>query len=131
MSRNSNIVWVHCKIMSVLLILNDPPYGTERSYNGLRLAIALKKENSSVDVNVFLIGDAVSCAISGQKTPNGYYNLERMIRALVAKKVSIKCCGTCIDARGLKEESLISGVERGGMSDLARWSLESDKVITF
>ncbi len=117
--------------MDILLILNDSPYGTERSYNGLRLAIALKKENSNVDVNIFLIGDAISCAISGQKTPDGYYNLGRMIRLLITKKVSIKCCGTCIDARGLKEESLISGVERGGMSDLAKWSLESDKVITF
>jgi len=117
--------------MSVLLILNDPPYGTERSFNGLRLAIALKKENSNLDVKVFLLGDAVSCAISGQKTPDGYYNLERMIRSLVTKKVSIKCCGTCIDARGLMEESLISGVERGGMSDLAKWILESEKIITF
>lgn len=117
--------------MSVLLILNDPPYGTERSYNGLRLAVALKKENFNADVNVFLVGDAVSCAVSGQKTPDGYYNLERMIRALVTKKVSIKCCGVCIDARGLKEEFLVSGVERGSMSDLAKWSLESDKVITF
>ncbi len=117
--------------MNVLLILNDPPYGTERSYNGLRLAMAQLKENSNVDVNVFLIGDAVSCAISGQKTPDGYYNLERMIRALVTKKVSIKCCGTCIDVRGLNEESLISGVERGGMSDLAKWSLECERVITF
>ncbi len=65
--------------MSILLILNDPPYGTERSYNGLRLAMALKKENPDVSVNIFLIGDAVSCAMSGQKTPDGYYNLERMV----------------------------------------------------
>ena len=117
--------------MSLLLILNDPPYGTERSYNGLRLAIALKKESPEITVNVFLIGDAVACAVSGQKTPDGYYNLERMIRALVTKKVTIKCCGTCMDARGLNEESLVSGVERGSMGDLAKWSLESDETITF
>ncbi|MHA2423738.1 MAG: DsrE/DsrF/TusD sulfur relay family protein [Candidatus Thorarchaeota archaeon] len=117
--------------MSFLLILNDPAYGTERSYNGLRLARALKKENPDKDVRVFLIGDAVSCAISGQKTPDGYYNLERMIRALVTKKVPIKCCGTCLDARGLKEEWLISGVERGTMDELSSWTTISDKVITF
>ncbi|MHA2071812.1 MAG: DsrE/DsrF/TusD sulfur relay family protein, partial [Candidatus Thorarchaeota archaeon] len=57
--------------MSILLILNDPPYGTERSYNGLRLARQLKKENPDHDVRVFLIGDAASCAVSGQKTPDG------------------------------------------------------------
>ncbi len=27
--------------MTILLILNDPPYGTERTYNGLRLALNL------------------------------------------------------------------------------------------
>ena len=113
------------------MILNDPPYGTERSYNGLRLAMALKKGRPELTVNVFLIGDAVSCAASGQKTADGYYNLERMIRALVVKKVAIKCCGTCLDARGLSEESLVSGVERGSMSDLAKWTSESDKVVTF
>ena len=32
-----------------LLILNDPPYGTERSYNGLRLAGSLaKREGQAV-----------------------------------------------------------------------------------
>ena len=117
--------------MSILLILNDPPYGTERSYNGLRLAMALKKENPDTTVNVFLIGDAVSCAVSGQKTPDGYYNIERMIRALTTKKVSISCCGSCLDARGLKEEFLISGIERGTMSILAKWTLESENVISF
>jgi uncharacterized protein involved in oxidation of intracellular sulfur len=117
--------------MSVLIILNDPPYGTERSYNGLRLAIALKKERPELAVNIFLIGDGVSCAVSGQKTPDGYYNLERMIRGLVTKKVTIKCCGSCLDARGLSVEALVSGVERGSMSILADWTSEADKVVTF
>ncbi|MHA2213147.1 MAG: DsrE/DsrF/TusD sulfur relay family protein [Candidatus Thorarchaeota archaeon] len=103
--------------MSVLIILNDPPYGTERSYNGLR--------------HIFLIGDGVSCAVSGQKTTDGYYNLERMIRGLIRKKATIKCCGSCLDARGLTVESLVSGVERGSMSILAKWTSEADKVITF
>ena len=62
-----------------LIILNDPPYGTERSYNGLRLANALGKGEDD-EVRVFLIGDAVACAKRGQRTPNGYYNLERMLK---------------------------------------------------
>ncbi|MGV9170447.1 MAG: DsrE/DsrF/TusD sulfur relay family protein [Promethearchaeia archaeon] len=84
--------------MTHLIVLNDPPYGTERSYNGLRLAMALKKKDSDVSLNIFMIGDGVSCAVAGQKTPDGYYNLERMIRALLAKDVTMKCCGTCLDA---------------------------------
>ena len=82
-------------------------------------------------MNVSLIGDAVSCAVSGQKTPDGYYNLERMICALVTKKAEIKLCGGCLDARGIDESSLISGTKRSSMSELARWNLEAEKVITF
>lgn len=41
--------------MSTLVILNDPPYGTERSYNGLRLATAVaKREGESVRVHLRL-----------------------------------------------------------------------------
>jgi len=62
-----------------LIILNDPPYGTERSYNGMRLANELTK-NEEQEVRVFLLGDAVTCAKQGQQTPNGFYNLERMLK---------------------------------------------------
>lgn len=113
------------------MILNDPPYGTERSYNGLRLAMSLRKNSPDIQLNVFLLGDAVFCAISGQKTPDGYYNLERMIRALVMKKVAVKCCGTCLDTRGISEEVLVAGVERGSMDDLSKWTSEADKIVTF
>lgn len=61
-----------------LIILNDPPYGTERSYNGMRPAIALSKGDTD-QVKVFLIGDAVACAKRGQRIPAGYYNLEHML----------------------------------------------------
>ena len=61
-----------------LIILNDAPYGTERSYNGMRLANALSKGEDD-EVRVFMIGDAVLCAKKGQKTPNGWYNLEPML----------------------------------------------------
>lgn len=70
--------------MNYLIILNDPPYGTERSYNGLRLANSLAKDDSTT-VSVFLMGDAASCAIAGQTTPNGYYNIERMLKVLASK----------------------------------------------
>jgi uncharacterized protein involved in oxidation of intracellular sulfur len=70
--------------MNYLLILNDPAYGTERSYNGFRLAKSLAGQEGP-EVKVFLMGDAVSCAMKGQATPNGYYNLEKMIRATAAQ----------------------------------------------
>ena len=65
---------------TTVLILNDPPYGSERSYNGLRLAVALAKQDSHRAITVFLMADAVSCAKKGQNTPDGYYNIERMLK---------------------------------------------------
>jgi uncharacterized protein involved in oxidation of intracellular sulfur len=51
-----------------LFILNDPPYGTERSYNALRLAGSLAKREGE-ETKVFLIGDAASRAKKDQKVP--------------------------------------------------------------
>jgi uncharacterized protein involved in oxidation of intracellular sulfur len=67
-----------------LLIVNDGPYGNERSYNALRTAMNLAKRES-VKVRVFLIGDGVQCALRGQETPQGYYNVERMMSSLARR----------------------------------------------
>ena len=86
--------------MKYLFILNDPAYGTERSYNGLRLAMTLLTQEPDAEVTVFLMGDAVTCAKAGQKTPDGYYNLERMLKPIV-RKGEVLLCGTCMDARAM------------------------------
>ncbi len=61
-----------------VLVINDGPYGNERPYNALRLAMKLAKREGTY-VRVFLMGDGVQCAIKGQDTPQGYYNIERML----------------------------------------------------
>ncbi len=116
--------------MNTLVILNDPPYGTERSYNGLRLAgsIAKRKENQ---VQVFLIGDAASCAKSGQKVPPGYYNLELMLRSIARRGGVVGVCGTCMDARGMTDEELVDGCHRSTMDELTEWTQQADKVLVF
>ena len=116
--------------MSILIILNEPAYGNERSYNGLRLAMSLAKADG-VELQVFLMGDAVTVAKAGQKTPEGYYNLERMLRGCVGKQVAIGACGTCLDARGMTTDDLVDGVHRSSMVELTAWTLAADKVITF
>lgn len=116
--------------MRVLLILNDPPYGTERSYNALRLARALAKDEAA-EIRVFLMGDAVACAVAGQKTPDGYYNLDVMIRSIARKRASVACCGTCMDARGIGETLLSQGARRSSMDELAEWTRWAEKVISF
>jgi uncharacterized protein involved in oxidation of intracellular sulfur len=116
--------------MKTLVILNDGPYGNERAYNGLRLALAL----SSVDdtsVRVFLMADAIACAKTGQATPDGYYNIGRMLKSLVARGAEIGACGSCMDVRGYTEADLATGVTRSTMTRLAEWTLEADKVVTF
>ncbi|HEU4994908.1 MAG TPA: DsrE family protein [Gemmatimonadaceae bacterium] len=116
--------------MKTLLILNDPPYGTERSYNGLRLAGALAKREST-EVRVFLMGDAAACAKGGQKVPEGYYNLNRMIKAVALKQVTVGVCGSCMDARGIMADELVEGSRRSTLEELAEWTVWADKVIVF
>lgn len=116
--------------MNTLFILNDPPYGTERSYNGLRLAGAVAKRDSQT-VRVFLMGDGAACAKTGQTVPNGYYNLNRMLQALAALKADIGVCGSCMDARGITADELIEGARRSTLEELATWTVEASKVIVF
>lgn len=113
-----------------LFILNDPPYGTERSYNGLRLARSLIKQDD-VEIRMFLFGDAAGCAIAGQTTPDGYYNIERMVRSITSKGADVGVCGTCLDARGLANLPLVEGAARSNLDALTEWSLWADKVLVF
>lgn len=116
--------------MRALVILNDPAYGTERSYNGMRLAGALSRR-SDTEVRVFLIGDAVGCAVVNQKVPDGYYHLDRMIASTVRHGAQVGCCGTCMDARGIPDEALVQGARRSTMEELAEWTGWADRVATF
>jgi len=113
-----------------LIILNDAPYGSERSYNGLRLAGSVARRTDE-HVKVFLIGDAAAAAKEGQKTPTGYYNIETMLKAVARHGAEIGVCGTCLDARGISEAELADGSRRSTLEQLADWTVWADKVITF
>ncbi len=115
--------------MQTLFILNDPPYGTERSYNGLRLAKALAKQ-ADQQVRVFLMGDAASCAKAGQKVPEGYYNAGDMVK-MIAASSEVGLCGTCMTARGIDDGELVGGAQRKTLNDLATWTAAADKVLVF
>lgn len=114
--------------MNILLILNDPPYGTERAFNGMRLAKALTGKGHQV--TVFLMADAVACAKAGQRVPQGYYNLELMVKAVV-RNGRVLLCGTCLDARGIDAAELIAGTERSTLDALADATLEAERVLVF
>ncbi len=100
--------------MKVLMILNEAPYGSERCYNGLRLANDLLKREDGLDLTVFLMGDATACAKRGQKTPDGYYNVERMLKPVV-RKGRVLLCGSCMDARALGDDEILEGCQRSSL----------------
>ncbi|MDO8893251.1 MAG: DsrE family protein [Sulfurimicrobium sp.] len=114
--------------MKTLFILNDPPYGTERSYNGLRLARALSK-NEGNEIRVFLLGDAALCAKSGQKVPQGYYSIGFMLESILRRNAQVGVCGTCLEARGIQDSELIEGAHHSTMDQLAEWTEWADKVL--
>jgi uncharacterized protein involved in oxidation of intracellular sulfur len=117
--------------MSILIIINDAPYGTEKAFNALRMAMTLKKQTPELKLRIFLLADSVGCGLPGQKIPAGYYNIETMLKSLISKGVEVKACGLCLEARGLMNLDLIEGVQRSNMIEFTEWVRDSDKVITF
>lgn len=114
---------------SILFILNEAPYGSERAYNALRLAGALSAKEGQ-HVRIFLLADAVGCAKSGQKVPEGYYSVQLML-GKVLRQGEVALCGTCMDARGLTEVEIIAGARRSTLAQLADWTVEADRVLVF
>lgn len=114
--------------MKFLFVLHDPPYGSERVYNGTRWAREVLK-SPEADVRVFLFGDAVVAANGGQQVPKGYYNAGTMLASLSDRGAAVGACGTCMEARGLAAERLLDGAHRSSMAELAEWTAWADQVI--
>jgi uncharacterized protein involved in oxidation of intracellular sulfur len=117
--------------MKILILINDAPYGSEKAFNAFRLAMQVQKDYEHCEMNIFLMADAVSCALPNQNTPNGYYNIERMIKSVINNKGEVKLCTSCSEARGIKNLALADGVEFSTMKELTKLTIECDKVITF
>ena len=117
--------------MKILFIINDAPYGTEKAYNALRMAMTIQKDDETAKVRIFLMADAATAALPNQNTPQGYYNIERMIKSVLLKGGKVKICGSCAEARGIKDLQLIDGTELSTMKELVQWTLDSDKTLTF
>lgn len=115
--------------MSVAVLVNASPYGTEGPFNALRLAQALELAEERVEL--LLMGDAVNTARRDQDPRGTHASLEALLAALVAKGVSVTLCGTCCQTRGLREADLVEGVVAGTIHDFARVVKGADKVISF
>lgn len=117
--------------MNFLFLINDGPYGTEKAYNAMRWANQMLKDYPDATVRIFLMADAAQCAIKGQETPQGFYNIERMLKIANNKGAEIGVCGGCADARGIQNAEWVHGARKSSMEELAQWTVEADKVITF
>lgn len=117
--------------MKYLFIINDAPYGTEKAYSALRISMQIKKDYPENKVWISLMADATTCALSNQNTPNGYYNIERMLKSIISKGGEVKICGSCAEARGIKTLQLIEGAAISNMSELAKWTTDAEKVLIF
>jgi uncharacterized protein involved in oxidation of intracellular sulfur len=115
--------------MSVLLVVNTAPYGSEGPYNAIRLAEALAVRDEHVEV--FLMGDAVASARAGQDPRGAHVSLELMLLELLERGVDVSCCGTCCATRGLAEQDLIPQVRVATIHDLAAATMRSDRVVSF
>lgn len=116
--------------MKTLFIFNDGAYGSERTYNGLRLAGSLSKKEG-MEVKVFLMGDASTCAKGNQKVPHGYYNVELMLKTILNHNGEIGVCGTCMDARGIAVDELLSGAHKSTLEELTAWTIWAEKLLVF
>ena len=118
-------------MQNIVIIIHSAPYGSERCLSALRLATALAgRESDKPRLRLFLMSDATVVGLPHQQDGAGN-GLQTMVEQLVADGVTIRLCRTCALARGLAELPLIQGVEIGTLPELADWTLEADKVITF
>jgi uncharacterized protein involved in oxidation of intracellular sulfur len=117
--------------MKTLIIINDAPYGTEKAYNALRIAIQITKDFPENEVCIFLMADGVNCAIPNQNLPNGYYNIERMLKLSTKNGAKLLLCGSCLDARGLRDIKLVENAQVSSMAELTNEIILSEKVLTF
>lgn len=116
----------------ILIIINDAPYGTEKAYNALRMALTLQKEHGDeVEIKIFLLCDAVTCGLPNQKTPDGYYNIERMLKLIIKNGGEVKSCGGCSKARGIDKLEFIEGIKLSNMKEFTQWTVDCDKVLSF
>lgn len=116
--------------MKILMIINGSAYGLDSTYNAIRLTASISKREGA-EITVFLMGDGVTAAMGNQKTPDGYYRLDRMLSVVTRSGGVIACCGTCMDARGISDEMLIEGAARSTMEALTDATLAAEKVLVF
>lgn len=118
-------------MQKLLFIFNESPYGTEKTFNGLRHAVNLLEEHGKeVEIKAFFFSDSVLAGLAGQQ-PNEGYNVQQTLEILTDLGAEAKLCTSCTKARGITTLPLVRGVSLGTLDDVTSWTLWADKVINF
>ncbi|MDO4626852.1 MAG: DsrE family protein [Pasteurellaceae bacterium] len=118
-------------MQKILFILNESPYGTEKTFNGLRYAINLQEEyGKQIELKLFFFSDAVLAGLAGQ-APNDGPNVQQALEILTAQGAEVKLCTSCTKARGITHLPLVQGVSVGTLDDVSAWTIWADKIINF
>ena len=123
--------------MSTLtVIVGEQPYGKERLYTTMRFVLAALFEN--LTVNLFLFEDAVLVCRKGQQPQEMPFlfdarmpNCEELMKAVINQGAKVKICGVCAAERALTQDDVVEGAEIASMSDLVKWVMDADKVVSF
>lgn len=113
----------------ILFIFNDSPYGSQRTYNGLRVATEMSRKKSPIAI--FLLGDGVIAGLKRQNPSDVSYNAQETLHVLAGNGVPVAACTTCLQARGIADDALVSGVQRGNLEGLTNLIEDAEKVLSF
>jgi len=117
--------------MQILIIVNEKPTNNEKAYNALRIGAQFQKDSINNKIVIYLIADGVMCALTNGNEPQSVLNVQHLMEGIIEKGGIVKMCTSCGDSRGLREKTLIGGVEWTNLKTLTDWVIESDKVLSF
>lgn len=118
-------------MQKLLFIFNESPYGTEKTFNGLRLALNFQEEYAQkTEIKLFFFSDSVLSGLAGQNPKEGA-NIQQALEILTNQGAEAKLCTTCANTRGVANLPLVEGVQLGTLDDVAAWTLWADKVVNF
>jgi uncharacterized protein involved in oxidation of intracellular sulfur len=99
--------------MKALFILNDPPIRQRADLQCTATRTSFAEKDPQKQLTVFLMADSVVAAKAGQKTPDDYYNIERMLKRVLAGNGKVLLCRTCMDGRGIDDAIGVRPEPRG------------------
>jgi len=117
------------RVASVLIVLSQAPFDGDATWNALRLAGTLVDRGEAV--RLFVMNDAIEVVRQGSTPAGAEFDLQKMLKDLLAKGARLKICTTCVNRCGIGHGEVIPEAIMATMADLASWVVESDRALVF